>query len=193
MSDNGLAERRRASEDEYFRRRDQRLVEQLRRQAERDAARERMSQRIGVADNEFLQHLEALGFSDETVILLHFVPLVHVAWADGSMSPSVSQRILKASREHGIQELSEAGRRLREWLDGQPPDALLDGALHAIRTVLRQQSVGERQRYVGNLLEQCTGVAAASGGVLGFGTISKGERQILDRIRRELESLPHPH
>jgi hypothetical protein len=58
MSDDGLSDRRRASEEEYFRKRDQQLVEHLRIQAEREAARGRLSQRVGVADDEVLQDLE---------------------------------------------------------------------------------------------------------------------------------------
>jgi hypothetical protein len=188
MSDDGRSQRRRASEEEYFRKRDQQLVDHLRSQSERKAARVRLSQLVGVADGEVLQHLETLGFSDQTVSLLHLVPLVHVGWVDGGMSTSVAQRIMEASREHGIEELSEADRRLREWLESRPPDALLDGALQTIRTVLQHQSFSEREHYVRNLLKQCTDIAGASGGVLGFGKISKSERAILDRIRRELEA-----
>ena len=187
MSDDGPSDRRRASEEEYFRKRDQQLVEHLRSQAEREAARGRLSQRVGVADDEVLQHLETLGFTDQTVSLLPMVPLVHVGWADGGMAASGAQRILEASRERGIEEVSEAGRQLREWLERRPPDALFDVALKAIGTVLQGQSSSERKRYVHNLLKQSTDVAAASGGVLGFGKVSKSERAILDRIRRELE------
>jgi hypothetical protein len=188
MSDDGLPDRGRASEEEYFRKRDHQLVEHRRSQAEREAARGRLSQRVGVADDEVLQHLETLGFSDQTVSLLYLVPLVHIGWVDGGMPAPVAQRIMEASREHGIEELSAAGRQLQEWLERRPSDALFDGALRAIRAVFRHQSLSERERYVRNLLEQSTDIAEASGGVLGFGKISKGERAILDRIRRELEA-----
>jgi hypothetical protein len=189
MSDDGLSDRRRASEEDYFRKRDQQLVEHLRRQAEREAARDRLSRRVGVADDAFLQHLESLGFSDQTVSLLDIVPLVQVGWVDGAMSASVAQRIIVASREHGIEERSEADRQLREWLESRPSDAFFDGALQAIRTVLEHQSLSERERYVRNLLERSTDIASSSGGVLGFGKISKSERAILDRIGRELETV----
>jgi hypothetical protein len=104
------------------------------------------------------------------------------------MAASAAQRIMEASREHGIEELSDAGRQLREWLESRPSEHLFDGALQAIRTVLQHQSISEPELYVRNLLTQSTDVAAASGGVLGFGKISKNERAILDRISRELES-----
>ena len=92
MSDDALADRR-ASEDEYFRKRDSQLVEEMRRRAARDSARQRMSQRVGVADEDVLRTLEAFGFSEETVLLLHVVPLVHVVWIDGTVSPRASNHI----------------------------------------------------------------------------------------------------
>jgi hypothetical protein len=104
------------------------------------------------------------------------------------MATSAAQRIMEASREHHIEELSEAGRQLREWLESRPSDDFFDGALQAIRTVLQHQSFSERERYVRNLLKQCIDIAAASGGVLGFGKISKSERDVLDRVRRELDA-----
>jgi hypothetical protein len=129
-----------------------------------------------------------LGFSDQTVSLLPLVPLVHVGWVDGRLTPSASERILDAAHGRGVDEQSEAGRQLKEWLATKPSDGVLAGALHAIRTALRQQSVADRERYVRILLDQCASVAAASGGVWGFGAISKGERAMLDRIRRELDA-----
>jgi hypothetical protein len=191
MSEDALSDRRRASEEEYFRKRDQQLIERLRKQADGATARNRLSQRAGLADEELLQRLESLGFSDETVSLLQIVPLVHVAWADGAVSPSASQRVLDASREHGIEERSDAGRQLREWLERRPSDAIVDAALHAIRTALAQQSVSEREQRLRTLLEQCVAVADASGGVLGFGSISTRERTVLERIRRDLGYPPH--
>jgi hypothetical protein len=188
MSDDGLSDRRRASEEEYFRKRDQQLVEHARIQAEREAARDRLSQRVGVADDEVLQHLESLGFSDRTVSLLHLLPLVHIGWVDGGISASVARRIMEAAREHGIEELSEAGHQLREWLERRPSDVLFDGALRAIKAILQHQSFSERERYVRNLLKQSTDIAGASGGVIGFGKISNSERAILDHLRHELEA-----
>jgi hypothetical protein len=86
MSDDALADRRRASEDDYFRQRDNALIEAMRQQAATDATRERLSQRVGVTDDRVLRTLEALGLSEETVPLLHILPLVHVAWIDGTVS-----------------------------------------------------------------------------------------------------------
>jgi hypothetical protein len=168
MNDDALADRRRASEDDYFRKRDNQLIEEARRRAKRDAARQRMSERVGTADDALLRNLEALGLSEETVPLIHVVPLVHIAWSEGTVSPRVPQRIIEVAREHGIKESSEADRHLGDWLRNKPPVALFDGALLAIRTVLQQTTATERDRYTQKLLERCTAIAAASGGCSGL-------------------------
>ena len=191
MNDDALADRRRASEDDYFRKRDNQLIEEARQRAERDAARRRMSERVGTADDAILRNLEALGLSEETVPLIHVVPLVHMAWSEGTVSPRVPQHIIEVAREHGIEESSEADRYLGDWLRNKPPVALFDGALLAIRTVLEQTTATERDRYTQKLLERCTAIAAASGGMLGLGKISGSERDVLDHIRDALEQTPH--
>jgi hypothetical protein len=190
MNDDALADRRRATEDDYFRKRDNQLIEEARQRAERDAARQRMSERVGTADDALLRNLEALGLSEETVPLIHVLPLVHMAWSEGTVSPSVPQHIIEAAREHGIEESSEADRYLSDWLRNKPPVALFDAALLAIRTVLEQTTATERDRYTQKLLERCTVIAAASGGMLGFGKISSSEREVLDHIRDLLERTP---
>ena len=187
MNDDALADRRRATEDDYFRKRDNELIDRMRRQAEPTDTRQRLSQRVGVADDDVLQRLEAIGFSEDTAVLLHVVPLVHIAWTEGAISPRAVNRIFEAARDHGIEESSKAERQLWEWLKTRPSDTLFDEALLALWSVLQQRAHLERERYANSLLERCTAIASASGGVLGFGKISRREREVLERIRRVFE------
>jgi hypothetical protein len=55
MNDDALADRRRSSDDDYFRKHDNQLIEEARQRAERDAARQRMSERVGTAANALLR------------------------------------------------------------------------------------------------------------------------------------------
>ena len=192
MDDDALAGRRRASEEDYFRKRDNQLIEQLRIRAEHETERQRMSEFLGVADQNLLRTLEGLGFSGETVPLLHIVPLVHIAWIDGMVSTSASNHIIDAAREHGIEEGSAADRRLSEWLGNRLSPGFCNEALHALSAVLRQRPATERRRCVQNLIEHCVAVAAASGGILGFWNISKRERNVLDHIGHALEQTTSP-
>ena len=187
MNDDALADRRRATEDDYFRKRDQQLIDDMRMQTEEKAARKRLSQRVGVADETLLQRIEAIGFSDESVPLLHVLPLIEVAWIEGIPSPEVEEHITMAARDHAVDASSHADRQLQEWLGSRPSDALFNEALHMISAIIQPWTAVQRERYVQTLLERCTEVAAASGGILGFGKISWRERELLDRIRETLE------
>jgi hypothetical protein len=144
----------------------------------------------GVAEEGVLRALEALGLSDETVSLLHIVPLVHVAWIDGTVSARAADHIIVVARERKIEDKSEAYRLLAEWLGSEPSEALFPDALEAIGIVLQQQTSVERRRYVQTLLQHSATVAAASGGILGFAKVSNREREALDHIRRVLEHAP---
>jgi hypothetical protein len=187
MNDDALADRRRASEEDYFRKRDSALIEEIQKRVERDAARRRLSQRLGITDDELLNKLVDLGLSDEIAPLIHILPLLQVAWVEGTLSPRASQQIVEAARGRGIEEASVADRQLAEWLRSKPSDALYDVALAATRAILQAFQASERESAIESLLERGTAVAAASGGVLGFGKISALERNALDHIRRALQ------
>ena len=81
-----LAERGRALEDDYFRKRDQELIEKMRRTAAAEQARAELGQRVGLTDPALLGQLEALDFTPDTVVLLPLVPAVQMAWAEGGVS-----------------------------------------------------------------------------------------------------------
>jgi hypothetical protein len=186
MSDDALTDRRRAAEDDYFRNRDRELLEVMRHRAEREQARQRMSDRVESTNEALLDRLEELGFSDDTVPLVHLVPFVEMAWADGAVSPAARSRVIDAARERGVVEPSPAHRQLDAWLTTRPSAALFDEAPRLIAIMLGARSHGERETYVQAVLDRCTTIASASGGVLGLGKISSAERRVLDRIRDSL-------
>jgi hypothetical protein len=188
MSDKEFfGDRRRAQEEEYFRKREQELIEKLRRRGEEAATRKAMAERTGVADEEILQDLQALGYTPETVMLLHVVPLVQVAWAEGNVSDREREMIVQAARSRGIAAGSEADRQLASWLTARPSDDFFDKTLRAIGAMLEGRPAAERDASQRDLLSYCSAIASASGGILGFGKVSDEERQLLARISQELE------
>src|SRR5918995_1141236 len=80
-----LRDRGRSLEDEFFRREDARLKEKLRETAEREGAREALARAAGIKNPEIVERLIGLNIRPETVTALSLVPLVEVAWADGSL------------------------------------------------------------------------------------------------------------
>jgi hypothetical protein len=188
VADNdALAKRGRGLEEEYFRKREQELIEKLRRRGEEAAGRRQLAERSGVADEDILTDLQALGYTPETVMLLHLVPLVQMAWAEGSVSEGERALIVEAARSRGIAEGSEADRQLAAWLATRPSDEIFATTLRAIGAILQASPAGERDKSRSDLLAYCTAIASASGGILGLGKVSEQERQLLARISQEIE------
>src|SRR5574342_691440 len=99
-----FSDMKRAKEDDYFRQKERELIEKLKQRATAETARQQLAEAIGIADEDVLQDLHELGYTRDTVSLLHLVPLVYVAWAEGSVSRAESALILEAARLRGVKE-----------------------------------------------------------------------------------------
>jgi hypothetical protein len=181
-----LAERGRSLEDDYFRRKDQELIEKLRRTAAADRARVEMGQQVGISDPEMLLELEALGFTPDTVVLLPLVPAVQMAWVEGGVSAAERDLIVKLARSRGIEEGSAADRKLTEWLAARPGEHVFAQAARLIRAMLA--SPGAHDLTVDDLTKHYESIAAASGGILGMNRISAEERQLLRALADGLKA-----
>ena len=181
-----FGDRRRALEDEYFHRQERELMEKLRQRGLEDATRRGMSERTGVADEEILRDLQALGYTPETVMLLHLVPLLQMAWAEGSVSDSERDLILEAARARGVDKDSAADRQLAAWLTDRPSEELFEKTLRAIAAILQLRPLEERDASEKDLVTRLTAIASASGGILGFGKVSPQEQEVLARITQAM-------
>lgn len=187
VENEGFTSDMRAREDEYFRRKDRELIEKMRNASEADQTRQQLEAASGLRDPELLQELEALGFTPQTVPLLPLVPIVQVAWAEGSVTDAERTLIVKFARERGIEPGSAADERLGTWLTERPADDVFARATRLIRAMLDEPSADRPAIGVADLLRHCEAIAAASGGVLGFGRISSEERALLAQIEAALK------
>ena len=183
-----LSTRGRALEEQYFHKQELELIEKLRRRGQDERERRRLSEGTGVADEEILQDLLALGYTPETVMLLHVVPLVQIAWAEGSVSKSERRLIVEAARARGVAAGSAADQVLAQWLERRPSDEFFEKTLRAVAAMLHAQPDDVRQASQHDLLGYCSAIAHASGGVLGFGSVTPDERETLAKITQVLES-----
>jgi len=184
-------ERGRALEEEYFHRKERELIEKMRQKAAADAARDALGATTGVADTQLLQDLHELGYTPETLSLLHVVPLVQMAWAEGHVSMRERDLIIEAARARGIESGSDADRMLAGWLATRPSDELFTTTLRAISAMLQSRPDAEREASRKDLVSYLSSIASASGGVLGWGAVSDEERAVLARVTQELEKA-HP-
>ncbi len=169
-------------EDEYFLAHEHALRVKFRAELEakaKTAAEQlKVAAHVGVGDEQLARRIHALGFEGETARVLHLMPLVEVAWADGSLSASERKVILQAAQAHGIEPHSQGGVFLASMLEERPSDTVLEQILEVLKDLLHA-----RQMRVHGVLDACVDVAAASGGFLGFrDKISNEERALIEQI-----------
>ncbi len=187
MSDrDAFQDRKRGLEEEYFRKQEKALIEKFKQQLARETERERLVEATGISDQKLLDVLQELGFTPDTVRLLHLVPLVQVAWVDGDVAKGERDMIMEAAGLYGVEPGSPAYQQLTTWLEHCPNDQFFEGALLIVRAVLQalpaEEQVGSGQDVVG----LCTHLAKVSGGVFGIGSISSKEQALLEHITTEL-------
>jgi hypothetical protein len=179
---------KKTKEAEYFRKKEQELIERIRRRTALESERREMAGVTGVADEDILTTLQELGYTRETVRLLYLVPLIQVAWASGSVTPNERKIVLDAASVIGIRSGTEVYDQLTDWLDKRPDQEFFDLTLRVIRDIMKTLPPEKRESGSHSLVTFCKNVAEASGGILGFGNkISDDEQAVIERIASELE------
>ena len=190
MSDHdSLAERGRALEEDYFRKKDRELIEKLRRASEEARVRSDLSKSSGITDQAMLTDLLELGLDADTVSLLPLVPVVELAWAEGGITPAERQLVLSLARSRGIAEGSPADLRLNGWMDSRPSPEQLKKATRVMSAVLGSDTPVAKDLTADQLVKYCEQIASASGGLFGlpFRAVSMEEQALLARIAGDLK------
>jgi hypothetical protein len=184
-----LGERGRSLEGEYFRRRDQELLDRAREAEAAAEHRRHLAAALGIegiagkADDAVLATLVALGFEGGTAPLLDVVPAIQVAWADGSLPARERAEIERILGRPGMKEAARlGGRMVAEWLSRPPGGDLYRVSIEALRLRLTRLDGDARTRLVSGIIDDCNAVAAASGGVFGLGAHSSAESKIIREL-----------
>jgi hypothetical protein len=148
-----------------------------------------LSENTGITNAEILQALEELGYNHETVRLLHLMPVIYIAWADGRMKPKERKMIVEVARLAGIAEGSEADARLSSLLETAPSEQTWEASFVAIQAVLRAGSKEHTETIRRNVLSYSDDIASLSKGLFGLDLIGSGtEKAALERVVKELAS-----
>jgi hypothetical protein len=184
MADDPL-NRKRASEEEYFQKKDRELIEKMRQRAKVEQELRELGEKVGVTDPELIQELADLGFTPETAALLPLVPVLEIAWAEGGVTAPERQMVVDVARARGIEAGSAADRQLADWLDQRPDESVFRRAGRLINALF--SSGGRFNLTPDDLLKYCEAIAEASGGLFGIRRVSSDERATLGRIADELK------
>jgi hypothetical protein len=174
-------------EEEYFGRKNQELIEKLRERRAREADRQKMAEMMGIDDREVLEALQDLGYTSETIPLLHIVPLVEVAWNEGGVADRERDMIFEIAKARGVLPGGVAHEMLAHWLENRPSERFFENSLRAIRVIF--DLLPEEQRMAGrrDLITYCSQIASAvASGIFGPGGINEEERDLIARIATEI-------
>lgn len=185
-----FAERERWLEEEYFRRKNQELIDKIHEKQQLEAERKRLAEITGVDNQELLEALQALGYHEDNIQLLHLIPLVQVAWAENSIAEYERDRILRLAHLRGIEPGSKAHDQLTEWLDKKPSNRFIEDSLHALGILFESLPPEEREASRKNLIEYCTQVASSVGRrLLALPELSGEERAMIAHIAEEVGNV----
>jgi hypothetical protein len=177
-----MDERRAALEDEFFHKQDQQKLEQMKGKLAAQATREELRKASGMTDEAVLDKLVALGLTGKTVAALSLVPLIAVAWADGSIQDDERTAILHGAQGKGIEPGTASYELLSTWLAKKPDDALFEawtGYIKALTAQLNDEQVRLLKKQILNFANL---IAGSAGGFLGIGKVSGSEEKVLAKI-----------
>lgn len=181
-----LGDRGRALEEAFFAQKNRDLLGKLAEALAEEETKDALSSTTGIQDGAVIDELFEAGISADTLAAFSLVPLVVVAWADGSVAAKERDAILEAASREGIQTESAAGKLLDNWLATCPPDDLLVAWKDYVAAAQANLSAQARERMAGDVLARARTVAAAAGGILGLGSISHREEQVLQDLEQTL-------
>jgi hypothetical protein len=185
MSNEPLDDRRRALEEAFFARQDAVLRQRLAEPAELRVRKEAFSAVSGITDPAVLDALVKLDISPETLAAIALVPLVAVAWADGSVDARERAAVLRAAGDAGLKPGASGHAMLEKWLESAPPAGLLDAWKGYIAAVTAGLDHAGRRALQAPIMDRASAVALAAGGFLGIGLrISDSEEKVLQDLAK---------
>jgi uncharacterized tellurite resistance protein B-like protein len=182
-----FAERGRSSEEAYFRGRDQQLVDKLRKVFESNMDKEELRKATGIQNDEVLDRMVQVSAKGEMLTAFKLLPLVEIAWADGSLDKEERAAVMKAAIDSGVPRDGEVIKRLEEWLTRGPAEESRAAWYMFAGELKKTLSAAELATFRNDLVEYCKRVAQASGGLLGVAfQVSKNEQLVIDKVTKAL-------
>ncbi len=159
------------------------LLESYRGCAKQAEVIKQLHEKTGISDRSLMERLYQAGFTADTIEVLTWLPVALVAWASDGVTPDEKVAAsVSESASTSVQD-NQQMRLYASWFEERPREDL--AKLWEDYTIASRQ-VCDRDQHVAmghDVLKVATNVARASGGFIGFGSISAAEQRVLDRIR----------
>ena len=184
MSSGVLSDRRKALEESFFSKREAKLLEQIQEERRLEEGLQALAGECGVEDEKVLAALMHAGIEAETLAALTLIPLVAVAWANGTIETAEREAVLEAAERSGVSKGEPPFELLEAWLAFRPPDTLMESWLGYARELRTLLSDEEREVVRNDIAERAFKIADAAGGIMGLGSrVSRAEKVVLEQIK----------
>lgn len=182
MSHNALSDRRKALEDSFFQDQESKKISRLREELSAKKNKEEIGAASGIDDEKLLEALVKLDVGASDLSALALIPLVQVAWADGTMKDSERDAILQAASSQGVSKGGHGHQLLEAWLGTPPKSALYEAWAGYVDALVADMDEAQVEALKESILGLAHDVASAAGGLLGLGSVSKSEKDVLTAI-----------
>jgi hypothetical protein len=173
-------------EETFFNNVDQKLLDKLREQVATEERAVAIQRLTGLNDPKVCRDIAALNISVESLAALRLVPLVAVAWADDRIEDNERFRVIHAAEKAGLTPGDPAYEMLKGWLTERPPVGLFETWSEYAKTLAQSLNGEARENLKNSLVDQVRSVAAANGGLFGYGSISPTEQKLIDKVSEAL-------
>lgn len=178
MNEKPLEDRRKALEEDYFRKESAAKVAKLQAEKERAA----LGAALALPEGELLDQIHALGVREASIDALAHAPFVSVAWADGRLEEPEAAAVREAFDAAGLAHGTPARELVERWL-AAPPPGLFEVWESFLALAWKRPADAAKRRAAEELLRgRLRPVAVASGGFAGLGKISRSEADVLVRV-----------
>jgi hypothetical protein len=182
VSEVTLEDRGRALENQFYEKENQEKLTAMKHKLNSQQSKEELRKASGMTDDAVLDKLVALGLKANTIAALSLVPLIQVAWADGSIQDNERTAILQGAHGKGLEQGSDGYELLQTWLAKKPDDELFVAWESYIKALAAQLNDEQNRLLKNQIVGFAKMVAASAGGILGFAKVSKDEEKVLHRI-----------
>jgi len=133
--------------------------------------------------SELSQALRGLGMSSESWRALPLLPLVHVAWADGTIQEGERKLIMKLADDYGLDD--DGRMHLQNWLTYPPSREVVAEGQNVLIALCSSVGPADEQ-LLADVITFSHQVAKAAGGFFGIGSIAPEEAEAIDKIGEAL-------
>jgi hypothetical protein len=175
-------------EDAFFATEDQNLIKNLRTLQKMDKTKKDLSAISGIHNEGILEKLVSLDIRPETLASFTIIPLIEIAWADGTPDIKEQKSILAIVNSQGIFKKGDINYELvKQWLKRKPQPELIDAWDTYIRSLCRHLPKEGKDILKKEIITNARIIAESSGGFLGIGKISDAEEKVIKKLEAAFE------